>query len=97
MKRPWVKQKTTNERFEREQQFNYHTTAWRKDRLAHLMANPLCAECRNKGLIVEASVSDHVKPIEQGGDAWDWGNRQSLCYPCHQSKSAKDRYNKSKQ
>lgn len=97
LKRPWVKQRTITERYDDSTEFNYHSLAWRKDRLAHLMANPLCAECLKRGLTVEASVSDHIKPISQGGDAWDWANRQSLCYPCHQSKSAKDRYNKVKQ
>jgi len=93
---PWVKRQTITERYDKCTTFNYHSVAWRKDRLAHLKTNPLCSECLKNGLTVEASVSDHIIPIEQGGDAWDWANRQGLCYPCHQSKSAKDRYGKQK-
>jgi 5-methylcytosine-specific restriction protein A len=68
----------------------YHSTAWRKDRAAHLLSNPLCVECNSKGLVNKATVSDHILPIEQGGDVWDWNNRQALCQSCHNSKSASE-------
>lgn len=91
---PWVKRQTVTERYDKSTTFNYHSVPWRKLRLAVLIENPLCVECAKKGLIVEGSVVDHDKPINQGGDPWDRSNLQVLCYPCHQSKSAKDRYRK---
>lgn len=60
--------------------------AWRRARLGHLAAHPLCVECECGGMIVAASVVDHVTP-HRGDMAlfWDPNNWQSLCKPCHDS------------
>ena len=31
---------------------------------------------------------DHVKPVKDGGDWWDPAGLQTLCRPCHFSKTA---------
>lgn len=59
---------------------------WRKGRAEHLAANPFCVRCRAAGLIVAATVVDHVTP--HNGNAvlfWDRNNWQSLCATCHSS------------
>lgn len=57
---------------------------WQQARADYLTEHPLCMRCRGLGLVVAASVVDHVTPHH--GDSvlfWDRGNWQSLCYPCH--------------
>ena len=68
--------------------FNYHHTSWRKLRKDVLDFEPLCRKCKEKGLLVVATVVDHIDPISNGGDAWDKENLQPLCKTCHNSKSA---------
>ncbi|KNC17170.1 HNH endonuclease signature motif containing protein [Pseudomonas sp. RIT-PI-a] len=61
--------------------YNY---AWQKARLVHLAAHPLCVYCDRAGLVVAASVVDHI--AAHNGDQtlfWDRANWQSLCKPCH--------------
>jgi 5-methylcytosine-specific restriction enzyme A len=70
-----------------------HTKEWKQDRLMHLNANPLCVMCKAEGKIVEATVSDHIIPRSQGGDPWDWKNRQGLCKRCDAIKTACDNPN----
>ena len=60
--------------------------AWQRARAAHLAANPLCKRCLRDGLIVQATVVDHVVP--HLGDQilfWNERNWQSLCSHCHSS------------
>lgn len=71
----------------------YQTKQWKQDRLAHLMSIPLCVICEREGRTREATVSDHIIPIKQGGDKWDWSNRQALCGHCNALKTALDNPN----
>ena len=92
-RRPWEPAKSEGKQTGRtEQVFNYNSTEWRRDRKAHLAANPLCIDCQKKGKTVLATVSDHIVAIRQGGDPWSWENRQPLCDSCHNSKSGKERH-----
>lgn len=53
-------------------------------RKAQLDKDPLCAMCQASGLVVIATVVDHIEP--HSGDAdlfWNADNLQSLCAPCH--------------
>lgn len=62
----------------------YRTAQWQSLRCSRLSAEPLCRACALKGLIIVATVVDHVKPHR--GDAalfFDISNTQSLCAPCH--------------
>lgn len=34
-----------------------------------------------------ADQVDHIKPINQGGEPYDWSNLQSLCQHCHSTKT----------
>src|SRR6266498_4250874 len=95
-RRPWEPEVNTAKqsgRFNDNHDF-YNSTAWKRDRKAHLAANPLCVKCKKEGRTVLANVSDHKTPINQGGDPWRWENRQALCSSCHNSKSGKERHGK---
>lgn len=64
---------------------------WRRVRSAYLKENPLCKSCFDKGLIVPATVVDHIKPHKGDKDLfWDRDNYQPLCKPCHDIKTAKE-------
>lgn len=47
----------------------------------------LCQPCKRQGFITEAIAVDHVIPKFEGGTDDD-RNLQSICGPCHQSKTA---------
>jgi 5-methylcytosine-specific restriction endonuclease McrA len=36
-------------------------------------------------------MTDHIVPINLGGDPWAWDNLQALCNSHHNRKSAKDK------
>lgn len=64
----------------------YDRRAWRdRIRPMKLRANPLCEDCRARGLVVVATEVDHVN-----GDPTDNAdqNLRSLCKPCHSTKTA---------
>jgi 5-methylcytosine-specific restriction protein A len=64
---------------------------WRKARKRYLAAYPLCARCLASGVVTAAEVVDHIIPHK--GDLllfWDRSNWQSLCVPCHNSKTASE-------
>lgn len=69
----------------------YNSRAWRKVSKANLKENPLCVMCERQNIITQATVTDHILPVEQGGLIWDAVNHQSLCRSCHAVKSANDR------
>lgn len=67
--------------------------AWRKARAIYLRNHPLCMcdACRSAGLVVPATVVDHITPHR--GDVrlfWDRENWQSLSKPCHDRKTARE-------
>lgn len=70
----------------------YDTARWRTLRKAQLQREPLCRRCQADARLTPASVVDHIKPVNQGGDFWDTANHQSLCQSCHQRKSAHERW-----
>lgn len=62
---------------------------WQKARAAYLKAHPLCRECEAQGLVVPATVVDHIVPHR--GDRklfWDRSNWQPLCKEHHDRKTA---------
>lgn len=64
-------------------------TRWQKARATYLASHPLCKQCGERGLIVRATVVDHIIPHK--GDQklfWDARNWQPLCKPCHDKKTA---------
>ena len=69
----------------------YGTKRWKTSRLQFIKQNPLCADCGELGLVVEATDVDHVIPHK--GDTqlmWDKSNWQALCHPCHSRKTARE-------
>lgn len=59
---------------------------WSKARVTHLNRSPLCIGCEAEGLIVPATIVDHVDPHH--GDAekfWDTSMWQSCCKWHHDS------------
>ena len=69
----------------------YGTKRWKRARLQYLKRSPLCVDCGELGLVVEATDVDHIIPHK--GDAslmWDKTNWQSLCHPCHSRKTARE-------
>ena len=64
---------------------------WQRIRASELRAEPLCAECKEKGFSRPATVRDHINPHR--GDPllfWDPDNRQSLCKECHDKKTLRE-------
>lgn len=68
----------------------YQSAAWRRLRMIKLQANPVCEECLRRGLVTEATVVDHIVPINEGGAPLDMSNLQSLCAKCHNIKSGRE-------
>ena len=63
-----------------------YDATWRKVRLAHLRANPVCVV---PGCGKAAMDVDHIVPIRAGGGRLDQNNLQSLCHSCHSRKTAR--------
>lgn len=49
----------------------------------------LCQLCLRAGVVREAKTVDHIIPKSHGGTDVD-SNLQSLCWPCHKAKTARD-------
>lgn len=69
----------------------YNSTTWRMTAKAYIKSNPLCKHCKDKGILTQACIVDHIIPINQGGDVWDWDNLQGLCRSCNASKTSKQK------
>lgn len=64
----------------------YKTAAWEKTRRFQLANNPLCKFCLAAGLVVPATVVDHIKPHKGNWFLFTSpANLQSLCSKCHAS------------
>lgn len=61
----------------------------------HLRLFPLCAECHRNGRVRLATQLDHILPLFKGGPEAP-ANRQGLCDPCHEVKTAMDLGHRSK-
>jgi 5-methylcytosine-specific restriction protein A len=61
------------------------TARWRKRALQQIRNEPLCCMCLKQGLIVAASVADHIQPHKNDADLFWNGALQSLCKRHHDS------------
>ncbi|MGR3452891.1 HNH endonuclease signature motif containing protein [Pseudooceanicola sp.] len=69
----------------------YADPRWKRASRRHLNRHPLCADCRELGVIEPATDVDHKVPHK--GDRtlfWDPENWQSLCHRCHSRKTARE-------
>ncbi|WP_405079690.1 HNH endonuclease [Pectobacterium carotovorum] len=53
--------------------------------------NHLCQECLRSGRAIDAKTVDHIKPKAHGGTDDD-SNLESLCWPCHRTKTGRERF-----
>ncbi len=68
-----------------------HGTAnWQKRRAAQLASEPLCRKCKANGLVVSATVADHIEPHRGDPEKFWTGELQSLCDHCHNSLKQKE-------
>ncbi len=56
-------------------------------RKRRLYAEPLCRDCKAKGITTVSVTIDHIKPMAMGGADTD-DNCQALCQDCHDIKTA---------
>jgi len=61
----------------------YTLERWRRLRRHQLRTQPLCEMCMARGLVVVASVADHVTPHNGNWNLFLTGKLQSLCASCH--------------
>lgn len=72
----------------KEQIAMYQTSQWRTLRQIQLSTEPLCASCLADGIVRQAEHIDHVFPWQILGQTAFYHNLfQSLCAPCHSSKT----------
>ena len=68
----------------------YSHRRWRRIRAAHLLREPLCRHCLERGEITAAEHVDHIEP-HKGDKGKFWrGPFDSLCAPCHSRKTAQE-------
>jgi hypothetical protein len=69
----------------------YHSGRWLRARDAFLAEHPLCAPCDRRGLVVPASVVDHIDGHQHPdwlARFWNQSRWQGCCTDCHAAKSA---------
>lgn len=65
----------------------YNTKRWRLVRDLVRQRDALCKACHSQ----PTHTVDHIKPIRDGGDAWDMDNLQGLCKSCNAAKTGSQR------
>jgi len=66
----------------------YRSKQWRAMRSFMLSENPLCVECKKKGIIKVACDCDHIIDVKDDPSrCLDYTNLQMLCKPCHGKKT----------
>lgn len=69
----------------------YSSVTWRKLRRSILLNEPLCRLCKQKGIIKQATIIDHIVPYKTTDEFFDYDNLQPLCVQCHNAKSGKEK------
>lgn len=70
---------------------------WRKEwaaiRARHLEKNPVCEQCRERGIDIKPAYAiDHISPHRGEKKRFLYGKLRSLCKSCHARKSAIEKY-----
>ena len=81
--RPWITERKPFEGMDHSNQKFYESQAWKTARTKYLNAHPLCEKCQKDGIITEAKMVHHIKPIRKGGHPTKESNLMALCWPCH--------------
>lgn len=91
--RPWMA-KEKSKPFQRNNPNTdfYNSRAWRKVSKTYLQGHPFCEceQCKMLPMPLPSEVTDHIIPINQGGDPWDVNNFQAMNSRCHNRKSARE-------
>jgi 5-methylcytosine-specific restriction protein A len=69
----------------------YHSARWTRLSKEWRKSHPLCEECKQRGIIKEAEVTDHIIPYPICENFFDQNNLQSLCAECNASKGNRDK------
>lgn len=72
----------------------YLSVRWRRFRHWYLSKHPMCEQCERETRTVPAVMVDHVVELKDGGAPLDESNAQSLCYACHNRKTAEMKLNR---
>lgn len=68
-----------------------YNNQWGRARKGWLNVNPLCVAHLAEGRVVAGEVVDHIVPHKGDNKLfWDKTNWQTLCIPCHNSKTARE-------
>lgn len=74
-----------------ESQSFYKSKAWRTLRDAYISEHPLCVRCLAYGRLRTGKIVDHKRPRSERPELeLEWGNLQTLCHGCHNTKTAED-------
>ena len=85
-------QKTYSNKKRAEANNLYKTGQWQKLRIYYLSINPICAACKQGGIITPATEVDHLFPWNQIGREAFYNNLfQTLCKSCHTYKTGRER------
>ena len=68
----------------------YNLEVWRKRSRRQRREQPLCRMCLANGLVVPATVADHIEPHKGDWEAFLGGALQSLCFECHNTRKKAD-------
>jgi 5-methylcytosine-specific restriction endonuclease McrA len=63
----------------------YTSVGWLRRRRHQLRVEPLCEFCLKRGMVVPATIADHIEPHRGDRNAFVLGRLQSLCIQCHNS------------
>jgi len=86
-----AERKAESERYRGTRTERGYTNAWLRYSQRRLAEHPLCERCKTNGRYTAATVTDHKLPHRGIPDLfWDPTNHQSLCKPCHDTKTARE-------
>lgn len=76
----------------------YHSKEWKAVRLIALTRdNFICVECKKNNKITKAEIVDHVIELRDDySKRLELTNLQSLCRPCHNTKTEQERKKRNK-
>lgn len=63
----------------------YNKSRWKRFSAIYRKEYPFCVKCGKL-----ADDVDHIQPLVDGGDPYDYDNLQSLCKKCHGKKTKKE-------